>query len=226
MSSLTRKYLMALSGLGLVGFVVTHLLGNLTLYLPNPEIFNTYAHKLESMGALLWVAEVGLLGIFLLHIAMAFWIQKNKKEARPVTYASLESKGGPTKATLGSRNMIITGTVLLVFLVLHIKHFKFGPSIADGYVAQSGEHQVRDIHRVVLESFKNPAYSLFYMGVMALLGLHLRHGFWSAFQSLGVLSGKYSKVVYCAGFFIAFLLAAGFFFIPVWLYFDIPGVLK
>ena len=81
--------------------------------------------------------------------------------------------------------MILTGLVLLAFLVIHIWQFKFGPAIEEGYVAQLHGENVRDLHRLVVETFKKPGYVLFYVFSMSLLGMHVRHGFWSALQSMG-----------------------------------------
>lgn len=217
---------MALTGLALTGFVVTHLAGNLLLYLPQGSAFNVYAHKLESMGPLLYVAEAGLALFFLLHIAMAIWTRSTDRAARPIGYQVQATKGGPSKSTAASRNMIVTGVVLLVFVVLHIKHFKFGPGIEQGYVTDLGGAQARDLHRWVTESFRNGWVTLSYVGVMILLGAHLRHGFWSAFQSLGVLAPAHSQKIHCLAALIATVLAVGFLGIPIWIYFGMGGLFQ
>lgn len=226
-SSVGKKLLMALTGLGLVVFVITHLLGNLSLYRPDGTAFNTYAHTLESWGMVLYLAEIGLLGAFLVHILVAFALTKNNREARPVAYRGLKSKGGQTLSNSSSRNMIVTGAVLLGFLILHIWQFKYGPGTDAGYVFEGANGIAqRDLHRLVHETFRNPLYVLIYCGAMLFLGLHLRHGFWSAFQSLGAMNSRLTKPVYALGVVVAALLAAGFFFIPLWIYFDIPNQLK
>ena len=114
--------------------------------------------------------------------------------------------------------MIITGSVIGAFLVFHIWQFKFGPGVESGYVAQVHGKEVRDLHRLVVETFKQPLFVAIYCFVMALLGMHLRHGFWSAFQSLGVNNPRISKPIYGMAWVIAVLVSAGFFFIPVWIY--------
>ena len=226
LSSLTRKYLMALTGLGLVIFVILHLLGNVLLYFPHGEAFNAYALKLESLGALLLIAEGGLVGTFLVHILLAFGVTWTKSSARPIGYQMSVSKGGDSKNTILSRNMIITGVVLLVFVVLHIWHFKFGPGMAEGYVTEIKGEKARDLHRWVVESFQNGWIVTGYVAVMIVLGSHIRHGFWSAFQSLGLNYPKCSKPIYCFAAVLAVLLALGFLGIPIWIYLGLGGAAK
>lgn len=218
-SSIVKKFVMALTGLGLVGFIITHLAANLLLYKKDGTAFNQYAHSLEGFGVLLYVAEIGLLALFVLHILTAIRLKIGYKMARPTGYVSQRSKGAPSRSNLASRNMVISGLILMVFLVLHVFHFKFGPGIAEGYVINSDAGQVRDLHRWVVENFKNPVYVALYVGAMLFLGMHLRHGFWSAFQSLGAMSPKVSCAMYCAALAVAVLLAGGFLFIPIWIYF-------
>jgi succinate dehydrogenase / fumarate reductase cytochrome b subunit len=120
--------------------------------------------------------------------------------------------------------MIITGVILLVFIILHIAQFKFGPGVAEGYVATVDGKEVRDLHRLVVETFRQPIWAVGYMGVMVLLGLHLRHGFWSAFQSLGMINPRLSGVISLIGVALALLLAVGFLGIPLWILVDPMGV--
>ena len=217
-SSVGKKFLMALSGLMLVLFVIIHLLGNLTLYQSDGSAFNLYASTLESLGKILIVAECGLLGAFGLHILMGFTVTLGNKSARPTRYRLVTSKGGPSLSNAASRNMIITGALLFVFLVFHIWQFKFGPGNAEGYVATVRGHEVRDLFRLVKETFKNPLFVGIYVAAMAMLGTHLRHGFWSAFQSLGAMNAAWMKPVRILGMAIAFLLAWGFLLIPIWIF--------
>jgi len=225
-SSVGKKLVMALSGLALVGFLVEHLLGNLLLYKSEGTEFNLYANYLESFGPLLTVAEVGLAAVFILHIFLAFSVKSSHLSARPTGYRVTRSKGGKSLSNLSSRNMIITGLVILGFLVLHIWQFRLGPKIAAGYVTDLKGEQVWDIFRLVHETFASPVNVGIYVATMLFLGFHLRHGFWSAFQSLGAMNERMTKPVYALGIVIAIAMAAGFLFIPLWVYFDIPGALK
>jgi succinate dehydrogenase / fumarate reductase cytochrome b subunit len=214
-----KKILMALSGLGLVGFVIVHLLGNLTLFQSDGAAFNAYAHALDSLGVLKLVAEFALIGIFGLHIYTGLTVKAKNSSARPVGYSKYQSKGGPSLSNPASRNMIVTGLVILGFLVLHIWQFRFGPGMDAGYVAELKGESIRDLHRLVVETFQNPLFAGIYAAVMLLLGAHLRHGFWSAFQSLGAMNARYTKSVYALGLALAAVLAVGFLAIPFWIYF-------
>jgi succinate dehydrogenase / fumarate reductase, cytochrome b subunit len=218
-TSVAKKYIMALSGLGLIGFVVMHLLGNLLLYKSDGSFFNGYAKSLENLGKLLYAAEIGLVAMFLMHIFLALAMKKGHLDARPVGYKVWRSKGGGTPSGLASRNMIWTGLVLLAFLIFHICQFKFGASVDQGYVTQVHGEEVRDLHRLVVETFKQPLFVGIYVFCMALLGLHLRHGFWSSLQSLGITRGNASKMILMFSAALGFILSMGFLFIPVWIYF-------
>lgn len=220
LSSNGRKYLMSASGLLLVGFVIVHLLGNLQLLIPDDVYFNKYAHHILSLGPLLWLAEIGLIALFGLHIAVAIAINLQTMRARPQGYLVEKTKGGDSKWNLSSRHMFILGVVLAVFVVTHVWHFKFGPGEAEGYVVVHDGTEMRDLYSLVIQEFSKPLWVLFYVGCMVVLGLHLRHGIWSGLQSLGAMPGNISKGLYVAGVVLAILLAVGFLFLPLWIFFD------
>ncbi len=215
-SSVGKKFLMSLTGLGLVVFTIVHLLGNLLLFKKDPAIFNAYAAKLDSLGFLLTIAEVGLLLAFLIHIYMAITLKLKAMKARPISYSEVHTKGGPSRNNISSRHMIISGLLLLTFLIVHLTQFRFGFAAADK--AMEG-----DLYAMVYRVFKNPYYVGFYEICIVMLGLHLRHGFWSAFQSLGAINSRTDKPVKILGIILAIALAAGFLGIPLWLYFDLGG---
>lgn len=220
-SSVFKKFGMGLTGLLLVGFLVTHLLGNLLLYSKDATLFNGYADKLDALGPLLYLAEVGLAAFFLYHAFTGIRLALLKRKASPEKYVVSKSKGGGSKWGLSSNNMMITGSVLLVFLVLHIIHMKFGPGLEDGYSASltANGPPVRDLHRLAMEEFKRPVIVVLYSVVMILLGLHLRHGIWSGFQSLGLTRDSNTKMIYLVGGALGILLAVGFLTIPAYIYF-------
>ncbi len=222
-SSLGRKYIMSISGAGLVGFIIMHLLGNLTLLDPSGHSFNKYVKGLHDYGWLLVAAEIGLVAIFLLHIYMALRLTANYRAARPEAYAMLKTKGGPSKSSVGSRNMIVTGLLLLAFLIWHIWQFRFGPAESEGYVADINGVESRDLFRLVQETFTNPLYVGIYVVAMLFLALHLRHGFWSMFQSFGALYPRYSKAIYCTALVFAIVWAIGFIILPVAMYIQAGG---
>jgi succinate dehydrogenase / fumarate reductase cytochrome b subunit len=217
-STLGRKYLMGASGFALVLFIIVHLLGNLTLYSHTGDSFNAYAAKLADLGKLLLIAEVGLLMVILIHVWAAIQVTLRNKSARPIGYAVEHSKNGPSKSTVGSRNMWVTGGVLLVFLCIHIYQFRFGPDVADGYTSTVNGVMVRDLFRLVVETFVQIKWVIFYIACMIFLGFHFRHGFWSAFQSLGILNPRWSKPIYALGFVLALVFSAAFLFIPIYIY--------
>lgn len=220
-SSVFKKFVMGITGLALVGFIVTHLSGNLLLYSKDGSLFNAYAEKLASFGWLLYIAEVGLAAFFLFHAITGIRLAFGAKTAKPSKYAVKKTKGGNSKWGFAANNMVITGTILLIFLVLHIKQFKFGPGMADGYVARipGVDHEVRDLHRLVMKEFKEPGEVALYTAVMLMLAVHLRHGIWSALQSLGLTRENNSKELYAILGLIGILLGLGFLTIPLYIYF-------
>ena len=227
MSTVGQKYIGALTGLGLIGFTVVHLLGNLTLYKSDGAAFNTYAHTLDSAGLLLTLAEIGLLGLVTLHVATVIYLKRINVAARPVKYRKWQSKGvraGEARfSTASSRNMMWSGLFLLGFLALHIYQFRFGPSKAEGYVYDLHGEPIRDLYRLVHETFQNTWMMGIYLLAMVLLGLHLRHGAWSAFQSLGILNRRNHGTAVSAAMVTAVVLSIGFFLIPLFMHFGWVG---
>lgn len=208
-SSIGSKLLIALTGVGLVLFLVAHLSGNL-LFLVGPEAFNRYSHALIS-NPLIYLAEAGLLGIFLLHVYKTARLYTGSKTARPVGYARKDWAGGPSRKSWASTTMIFTGVVIAVFVVLHLRTFKFGA----WYAAAGG---VRDLYRLQLEVFSHPGYVAFYMAAMVLIGFHLWHGVASAAQSLGIDHPRYTPRILWIGRATAVLIAGGFFLLPLYTY--------
>lgn len=214
-SQVGRKILTGITGIGLVIFVIAHLAGNLSLF-GAEEAFNLYTYKLESLGWILYILEAGLAICFLLHAYIGISIWWNRRKKRPEGYVKYQSKGGPSHNTWASRSMALTGSVLLIFLVVHLINFKFGDT---SMVSLPNGEMGRDLKALVIEKFQNPWYAFGYTAVMMLLGLHLKHGFWSAFTSLTMKHKKYSAAIYGIGIAVALLLAVGFLFIPLYIYF-------
>ncbi|MGK7370019.1 MAG: succinate dehydrogenase cytochrome b subunit [Candidatus Halalkalibacterium sp. M3_1C_030] len=213
-SQVGRKILTGITGIGLMLFIIGHLAGNLTLF-GSADAFNEYTYALESMGVLLYIVEAGLAFFFLLHAYIGISIWWNRRKARPEGYEEYQTKGGPSHQTWASRSMIFTGIVLFVFLVIHIDTFKLGETAT---IVNDGT-QMRNLQALVVETFQNPIYAFGYTFVMILLGFHLKHGFWSAFTSLTMKHKKYSAVIYSIGILFAILMAVGFLFIPLYIYF-------
>jgi succinate dehydrogenase / fumarate reductase, cytochrome b subunit len=211
-SSVARKLVNGLTGLLAMLFIVAHLAGNLTL-LGGPDAFNTYAEALHRLGVLVYVAEVGLVVLFAAHAVSAIQVYLHKRSARDRGYTVARTKGPPSRQTLSSRTMIVTGSVLLVFLIWHIIQFRFGTY----YTTMLEGAEVRDLYRLVWEVFQSPVWVATYIAVMILLGFHLRHGFWSAFQSIGLLSANARPFAYATGVVFAIVMAIGFLILPLYM---------
>jgi succinate dehydrogenase / fumarate reductase cytochrome b subunit len=220
-TTVAKKFFIALSGLGLVFFIVIHLLGNLALYRSEGSFFNAYTAKLNSFGGFVAIIEILLLAVFLVHSIGAFTTKKKNLGARPIKYLQWRSKGKGTPSNISSRNMAISGMILFLFTLIHVWQFRFGPSIEQGYITTQDGVQIRDLYRLVVEVLQNPLMTCFYMVAMVLLGFHLRHGIWSAFQSLGLTCPRTTQKLRLLGIFISVVLAVGFLFIPVWVYFGV-----
>jgi succinate dehydrogenase / fumarate reductase cytochrome b subunit len=216
-SSLGKKFFMGITGLMLSGFIVIHLIGNLTLLNPDRDPFNIYAHFLtQQTGSIIYVAEFLLAAVFIIHFVYAIIIQVGNWLSRPNRYAKVTWQRATSRKSIGSVTMIYTGVIVLVFLVLHLLHFKFGEIIY--YTPQGYDYQIRDLYAVVYNFFGNFWNVLFYVVVMVLLGFHLSHGVWSAFQSLGLNGLRFTPVAYGVGSAFAVIMAIGFVFLPVWIF--------
>lgn len=213
-SSIAKKFLNAVTGIGLALFVIVHLAENLLLLTGNPDDYNRWAHFLHSLGPLLTVLELGLAAFFLAHIWSALLVYWDKLKARPQGYRVYRSAGWTSRQTLSSQTMIYTGLVLLAFVIWHVITFRFGPY----YTVMVDGVEMRDLHRLVVEVFSDPINVALYIGVMVFLGFHLRHGFWSALQSLGAYHPRWTAVWYSGGVLVAIALAVGFIVIPIWVY--------
>ena len=177
-SSLGKKYVMAITGFLLFLFVIVHMAGNLQVYLGR-EPMNAYAELLKSRPGLLWTARAGLFGIAVLHIISALQLAAENRAARPEPYAE-----GKPIASLASRTILLSGLIVFAFIVYHLMHFTFGVTNPEFMDLQDRDRH--DVYRMVVEAFRNPYVSAFYIISMGLLCLHLSHGMSSLFQSLGI----------------------------------------
>lgn len=218
-SSVAKKFINAITGLGLCIFIVVHLMGNLALLTGKAEAFNAYSHFLLNLGALIYITEAGLVAFFLFHMFTAVTVWWDQQMARPQSYKMTAAAGEPSKKTISSRTMIYTGAILLIFTILHLITFKYGPGINEGYVVTIDGVVMRDLYRLTIEVFQKPGYVIWYVVAMGLLGFHLRHGFWSAFQSLGMNHPRWTPVIYGLALLFALIMALGFIILPVVIYF-------
>lgn len=216
-SSVLKKLLTGITGLSLVLFLVVHLIGNLTLF-AGPAVFNAYARFLHHFmhGMFIRVAEFGLLSFFLVHIWSAMSVQLGKKKARPSRYAVSNYAKGPSKRSFHSMYMAISGSILLLFVIVHLINFKYADHAAVGTMMLEGGIEAPNVYRLVVEKFQgNFGYVLFYMLAMGVLCSHLLHGIWSAVQSLGLTRPSTIPLLNIAGTAMAVALAVGFFLLPI-----------
>ena len=218
-SSVGRKIVTAFTGLFLFLFIVIHLLANLELFNRNPIPFNSYANFLEGLGIVIWILEALILLSFIFHIVVGGFVWFWKMRARGGTYEVVTPAGPPSHKTFSSTSMILSGLVIAVFTTIHIITMKYGPGVAQGYITSVNGVQMRDLYRLAIEVFRNKYWVIFYVAVMIVLFFHLRHAFWSGFQSLGANNARLIPVLYGIGFVLAILLSMGFLLIPLWIYF-------
>src|SRR5664279_583231 len=206
-SSITKKFTMALAGLFLLTFLPLHLSINLMLLKSEPGPFNAAAHFMATFP-LIKIMEVVLFGAILIHITYGIWLQIQNWFSRPVGYVS----GNKSEVSFFSRFMIWTGAIILIFLILHWFNFYF---IKLGIVKGNAE----DFYSVAHSLFKIPAYDFIYLTCFGLLGFHLFHAFYSAFQTLGLNHRLWNPVVKPIALIYAIVIPAGFAFISISLWF-------
>ena len=209
-SSVGTKLLIGITGLLLFAYLVIHLLGNLMVF-AGQETFNHYAHALAG-NPLVIPAEIALLLFFVVHIYKAVTMWAANRRARPVAYEKKTWAGHTSRKSVASTTMIWTGLAILVFVVIHVAHIKYGAWY------EVGEPPVRDLYRTEVEVFSSPVWVAIYVAAMLLVGFHLRHGFSSAFQSLGASHPTYTKRLVVAGTVLAIIIGGGFAIIPIWVY--------
>jgi succinate dehydrogenase / fumarate reductase cytochrome b subunit len=210
-TSVGRKLVMALTGLFLCLFLLEHLYGNLLLYkLDGGIAFNEYGEFMAG-NMLIRTVEFGLFGGFIIHILDALFITLSNRKARPIGYAvNHQSKN----STWFSRNMGLTGSIILVFLIIHLRSFFFPHRFGGAETSMSYD---------VANAFQTSWYAALYLFAMVLLGAHLNHGFQSAFQTMGRNNQKYRKTLKSAGTLFALLIMVGFGSFPIIFYFDLFG---
>ncbi len=212
-SSLGRKLIMAITGLFLILFLMGHVLGNLLLFKSDGgQAFNEYARFMTTTPVIQVLSYVTYLSI-IIHAIYSILITRKNKEARPIGYAV--NKGGEN-STWSSRNMGILGTIVLIFIVIHLKSFwyemRFGILPTVNY---PGVGEFKDLYSIVAIAFTQWWYVLLYVVAMVGLGYHLAHGFESAFQTLGLNHKKYTPLIKKIGFGFAIIVPLLFASMPV-----------
>jgi succinate dehydrogenase / fumarate reductase cytochrome b subunit len=210
-SSVGTKLLIGLTGLGLFAYLILHLAGNALIF-AGQDVFNQYSHKLIS-NPLVIPVEIGLAAIFLLHIYKTATMYLHNRSARPVRYLKKEWAGHTSRKSIASTTMIGSGLIILVFVVIHVKQFRFG-----SYYQTAADASVRDLYRTEIEVFQHPLWVAFYVIATVIVGFHLRHGVASAFQSLGLDHPVYTRRLMIWGVVAAIIIGGGLALIPVWVY--------
>jgi succinate dehydrogenase / fumarate reductase cytochrome b subunit len=216
-TSLGKKYIMGLTGLAMVGFAVAHMLGNLSIF-GGAEGINSYAEHLRAFPPLLWAFRGVMLVAFILHIWMGITLYLENKSARPEPYAMKKNE----RTTFSAETMIWTGVILGIFVVYHLLHFTihaFNPS----FNQMADEIGRFDVFRMMTTSFDGLVVTVVYVAAMIVLLLHLRHGIQSFFQSLGLTSDATLPKLTTGGRWVAGVVAIGFLFTPVLIFFNVIG---
>ena len=210
-SSVGTKLLLGLTGLALFVYLILHLIGNALIF-AGPDVFNEYSHTLIS-NPLIIPIEIGLLLVFILHIYKAVRMWMGNQAARPVAYVRKERAGHTSRKSLSSSTMIVSGIVTLLFVLIHVKQFKYGT-----WYQTAGSEAIRDLYRLEAEVFQSPFWVAFYVICTLVVALHLRHGIASAFQSLGLDHPVYTRRLTTWGLVGAVVIGGGLAFIPIWIY--------
>jgi len=213
-TSLGKKYIMAITGLAMFGFVIAHLAGNLQIFL-GPESINRYGHFLQTNPELIWPARIVLLLMLVLHVWAAIKLSAENKAARPVGYAAYQ----PVGSSYASRTMLMSGIIIFVFIIYHLLHF----TVQSQYINLTGKNfatfvdpqKRHDIFQMMVVGFSNIWVSGFYILGMALLCLHLSHGVSSMFQSIGWKNKAYGPVLDKLARVVAMLIFIGYTSIPL-----------
>ena len=200
-SSIGKKLLMSITGLSFCGFLTTHLIGNLTLY-GGSDMFLAYVDHLHALGPIIPLAEAALLTLFVIHVVVGTFLFLKNTASRPSRYAVNKDGGG---RTLGSKTMPYTGILILVFILFHLMGFKFA------------DHETQTVWQIVTGAFANPITAMLYVAAMVIAAVHVSHGLWSAFHTLGAAHPKYTPVIKGLSIVFCLIVAIGYGFIPVYL---------
>jgi succinate dehydrogenase / fumarate reductase, cytochrome b subunit len=211
-TSIGRKFVVAITGLLLVLFLLGHLAGNLLIYL-GPDAINAYGDKLHSLGPGLWLIRAGLLAIFVIHIVSTIQLARENRAARPGNYAL----NRPQRSSLASRTMILSGLTVLAFVAFHLAHFTLPTGLKTNLTGKTllDGKEVTDVYSMMVDGFLFLPSTLFYVVGISLLCAHLSHGVASLFQTLGWTTPRTWPAIKAGGISLALLLWAGFLSIPL-----------
>jgi succinate dehydrogenase / fumarate reductase cytochrome b subunit len=199
-----KKVVMAVTGFIMFAFVIGHMLGNLQMF-EAPEHINAYGHFLHNLGEILWIERAGLLLAIALHITASIQLALRSRAARPIGYSRREA----INSSYASRTMYWSGPIVLVFIIFHLLQF------TAGYVHPHAQFVAGDVYQNVVSGFQVWWVSAWYIFALVLLGLHLSHGLWSMFQSVGLAHPRISPYLKNAARSVAALIVLGYISIPI-----------
>lgn len=202
----------------MIGFVVAHLVGNLLIY-AGPEAFNAYAHKLASLGPIVWVMRFGLIGAIVLHVWLTITLVKENRKARPQAYDIDRVKGDRSYAT---RAMKYTGIFIILFIMLHLYDFTFGnKSGPQSVITGLNNDESLELFGLVWNSFsfsqgwwRVPIYLI----AVTAVGMHLSHAIQSVFQTFGFNHDRYTPVIRMVSIAVGVIVALAFALIPIYVF--------
>lgn len=199
-----KKVVMAVTGAMMFLFIIGHVLGNLQIF-EGPAKLNAYGHFLHSIGEILWIVRIVLIVAIILHITATVQLALRNKAARPVGYSRKEA----INSSYASRTMYWSGPIVLAFIIFHLLQF------TAGYIHPGSQFIEGDVYHNVVAGFQVWWVSVWYIIAVSLLGLHLRHGIWSMFQSIGYNHPRHTPLLKKAAFVIALLITLGYISIPI-----------
>lgn len=211
-STVGRKYIMGLTGLVWMGFIFGHMAGNMLLFV-GADAFNAYGHAIVSNKILLYGAEVTLVLALIAHVVTAISLTLKNRGSRDTRYAV--QPNGVKGARFASRTMALQGSILLAFIILHLIAFKYGAH----YETTVNGVPMRDLHRLVIESFQQTGFVVWYVIALIIMMFHLSHGAHSIFQSFGILERKMQDNLRVFAWAYAAVVVGGFISQPLYVYF-------
>ncbi|PKL80954.1 MAG: succinate:quinone oxidoreductase [Ignavibacteriae bacterium HGW-Ignavibacteriae-4] len=219
-SNILSKFVVAITGIILVGFIIGHTLGNLLIF-AGPEALNTYAIGLRDLGPTLWVVRIVLIIAAILHVITTInLVRQNKKIASGYKVSNYKA------STFSARFMGYAGLTILFFVLYHLAHFTLGFVDASTFNMEAtleNGRVVHDVYSMVVIGFRNVIVSLFYILAVSFLGLHLKHGIHSMFQSLGIHGKKFTPMIQKVAAIVALIIVISLISIPISIMLGIVG---
>jgi succinate dehydrogenase / fumarate reductase cytochrome b subunit len=215
-SSVGRKIIMAVTGAMLLAFICVHLLGNSSLFVGSAAI-NAYAQKLHSLGPVVWIFRLVMLGLIAVHIYFGIQLTLENRAATPDKNVQVRR----LKTGFAAETMVVSGLVLLAFVIYHLLHFTVRVTNPEIYVPIEGGHGMVDVFVMVTKGFSSVLPVLAYVIAMAFLFLHVSHGFQSLFQTCGLSNDRTLPVVGNVSKLVAVILLVGYASIPLLIIFGI-----